>query len=630
MKQLYFTRAFIAFLCTLFVSFSLNAQVFISEIHYDNSGTDEGEGVEVTGPAGTDLSNYDIIHYNGSSGLTNGMISLSGTILNEGSNYGAVFFPMSPLQNGQEGLALVHNGVVVEFLSYEGSFLASNGPASGLTSTDIGVIEQSSTAIGESLQLTAGGWVGPISSTYSSLNLGLFSPVVGFDSAITTVSEVGAIISINLPVTLNNHDGNQVDLSISVDAGNSTAEASDYNLNTTALSFNADGTQQVSVDINDDTDLDDETLILELTETTSTGVVFVNSTITIKIFDDDIPTYDIVINEILADPGSSNDANKDLIYSTTEDEFIEFYNFGSNLIDISNWEIHDNIGLKFTFPPGTNIASGDYIVVFGGGSPNLSGVTTFTTTGGLQLNNGGDDIKLFDSTGNLVLQVVYGNIANYDQSIARSPDVTGVFMKHNDILSNPENFSAGLSNTTAVLPIDLLQFTAKIATQEVILNWSTASELNNDYMEIERAIDGVQFEVLGRVIGAGTSTLVNHYTMTDENPIEGVSYYRLKQVDFDGTVTYSNTLSVEFGDASNNYVVYPNPGKHGDQLTIVGDITPGTKIELIDQSGKVVLEQQFYRSDDRVLLNLSSVKAGLYAVRFIQGQHIQIERLILN
>lgn len=186
------------------------------------------------------------------------------------------------------------------------------------------------------------------------------------------------------------------------------------------------------------------------------------------------------------------------------------------------------------------------------------------------------------------------------------------------------------SGLAAALPIELLDFSAKSNQSEVELNWSTASELNNDYMEIERAIDGVQFEVLGRVIGAGTSTEINHYDLTDFNPNQGVNFYRLKQVDFDGTVTYSNTLSVEFGDASKNFVVYPNPGKHGDQLTIVGEITPNTKIELVDQTGKVVYEQQFYRSEDHVLLNLISVQAGLYSIRFIQGQRVQVRKLILN
>ena len=186
------------------------------------------------------------------------------------------------------------------------------------------------------------------------------------------------------------------------------------------------------------------------------------------------------------------------------------------------------------------------------------------------------------------------------------------------------------SGVAAALPIELIDFSAKSNQSSVELNWSTASELNNDYMEIERAIYGLQFEALGRVIGAGTSSVVNHYELTDENPFEGVNYYRLKQVDFDGTVTYSNTLSVEFGDVHEQFVIYPNPGKQGDELTIVGEITPDTKIELVDQTGRVILEQQIYRSEDRVLLNLSSVQAGLYAVRFIQGQHVQVQKLILN
>lgn len=635
MKQLYFTRACIAFVFTLFVSFSLNAQVFISEIHYDDAGGDSNEGVEVTGPAGTDLSGFEIIAYNGNGGASYITTSLSGVIGDEGNGYGAIFFSISGLQNGApDGVALIDNSVLIEFLSYEGNFTASNGVASGIMSTDIMVSESGSTPDGHSLKLTDAGWQSASASSYNLINTGLTLgqgpvPSVGFDTNNSSTTETDSPFTVDIPVTLSNYDGNPVVLDVTVGAGG-TAEPGDYVLLTPSLSFNTDETKMVTVEIQNDADMDNETIELVLTENSSTGINISTALHTIVVSDDDIPTYDIVINEILADPGSVNDANNDGISSSTEDEFIEFYNFGSTSIDISNWEVHDNNGLKFTFPSGTNIASGEYIVVFAGGSPNLPGITTFTTTGGLQLNNGGDDIQLFDSAGSLVLQVIYGSIANDDQSIARSPDVTGVFMKHNDIVTNPVSFSPGLSNITAVLPIELLKFTAGKVDREVILKWSTASELNNDYMEIERAIDGVQFEALGRVIGAGTSSVVNHYELTDENPFEGVNYYRLKQVDFDGTITYSNTLSVEFGDASKNFLIYPNPGKQGDQLTIVGEITPDTKIELVDQTGRVVLEQQIYRPEDRVHLNLSSVQAGLYAVRFIQGQRVHVQKFILN
>ncbi|WP_199688347.1 DUF5689 domain-containing protein [Pontibacter oryzae] len=155
--------------------------VFINELHYDNDGTDINEGVEVAGNAGADLSGWQLIAYNGNGGASYETVNLSGTIPNQDSGYGTIFFPIAGLQNGApDGIALVNtDGEVVQFLSYEGSMTATNGPALGLTSEDIGVAEGSSTPINYSLQLTGTGttyadftWSGPIASTYNAVNTG--------------------------------------------------------------------------------------------------------------------------------------------------------------------------------------------------------------------------------------------------------------------------------------------------------------------------------------------------------------------------------------------------------------------------------------------------------------------------
>ncbi|GAB3532786.1 hypothetical protein GCM10027443_17100 [Pontibacter brevis] len=161
--------------------------VFINEIHYDNSGTDEGEGVEVAGLAGTDLTGWQLVPYNGNNGAAYSTLTLSGTIPNQQSGFGTVFFPISGLQNGApDGVALVDAaGNVVQFLSYEGAFAATNGPANGLTSTDIGVEEGSNTPVGFSLQLTGTGsdyasftWAAEAVATYNTVNNGqVFLPL---------------------------------------------------------------------------------------------------------------------------------------------------------------------------------------------------------------------------------------------------------------------------------------------------------------------------------------------------------------------------------------------------------------------------------------------------------------------
>jgi|TARA_R100000365_G_C2748188_1_gene79126 hypothetical protein len=165
----------------LFTGFRLQAQeVFINEIHYDNVGTDVGEAIEIAGPAGTDLTGWSLVLYNGANGASYNTRALSGTIADSGNGFGFVTltYPTNGIQNGApDGVALVNNGVVVQFLSYEGTFLAVGGPADGLTSTNIGVEETSSTPIGFSLQLGGTGstytdftWQTESAETFGSIN----------------------------------------------------------------------------------------------------------------------------------------------------------------------------------------------------------------------------------------------------------------------------------------------------------------------------------------------------------------------------------------------------------------------------------------------------------------------------
>ena len=148
--------------------------VYISEIHYDNDGTDSGEAVEVAGPAGTDLTGWSLVLYNGSNGTAYTTTLLSGILPDQKDGIGTmtVNYPVNGLQNGApDGLALIApDATVVEFLSYEGSFTGVGDPADGVISTDIGVAEGSSTPVGYSLQLIDSVWVGPIPNTFGTIN----------------------------------------------------------------------------------------------------------------------------------------------------------------------------------------------------------------------------------------------------------------------------------------------------------------------------------------------------------------------------------------------------------------------------------------------------------------------------
>jgi DNA/RNA endonuclease G (NUC1) len=150
--------------------------VYISELHYDNDGTDTGEAIEIEGPAGLNLASWKVVLYNGSGGASYDSQDLSGTITDICTGRGVVVvrYPTNGVQNGSpDGVALVNSSnQVVEFLSYEGTFTASGGPASGLISKDIGVSEVASTPIGQSLQRNTvdGPWRAPAASSFGDCN----------------------------------------------------------------------------------------------------------------------------------------------------------------------------------------------------------------------------------------------------------------------------------------------------------------------------------------------------------------------------------------------------------------------------------------------------------------------------
>ena len=162
------------------------ANVRVSEFHYDNDGSDSDEKIELEGDFGGSLEGWSIVLYNGSNPtvVTYGTpIALSGSFGNACTNgtRGVLTFDATGLQNGdKDGFALVNaSGQVVEFLSYEGSFTASSGPANGMTSTDVGVSEANAPAAGRSLQRAGNGtWFGPFTSSFGACNAAVPPPPI--------------------------------------------------------------------------------------------------------------------------------------------------------------------------------------------------------------------------------------------------------------------------------------------------------------------------------------------------------------------------------------------------------------------------------------------------------------------
>jgi uncharacterized repeat protein (TIGR03803 family) len=162
------------------------------------------------------------------------------------------------------------------------------------------------------------------------------------------------------------------------------------------------------------------------------------------------------------------------------------------------------------------------------------------------------------------------------------------------------------------LPVQWLTFTAQKKQQTVLLNWQTAQEQNSDRFEIERSANGISFNKIGSVTAAGNTTNVSDYSFTDYHPLNGTNFYRLKQIDIDGKFTYSRTVSVDFGDIA-RISVFPNPAS--DHLNVRWGNDSYTTIEVLDASGKLMLQKGILPSATGIDVDTHRLIKGWYVIR---------------
>lgn len=184
-----------------------------------------------------------------------------------------------------------------------------------------------------------------------------------------------------------------------------------------------------------------------------------------------------------------------------------------------------------------------------------------------------------------------------------------------------------LEATTIPLPIKLISFNARKKNEETFLKWVTATETNNEYFNIEHSVDGQRFLPLGKIDGAGNSSEELNYSFMHNKPVDGVNYYRLKQVDYDGTYTYSEIQSVAFKEFNNGIRIAPNPFKDELNINLTSDFQEDTNFKVYDLLGQVVYNGVIEREQLNVSLNLADFKAGVYIVRIGDGADAVVERI---
>jgi hypothetical protein len=181
-----------------------------------------------------------------------------------------------------------------------------------------------------------------------------------------------------------------------------------------------------------------------------------------------------------------------------------------------------------------------------------------------------------------------------------------------------------------VLPIELLNFTAEKNKSIVDIKWSTTSELNNNYFTVEKAKDGINFEFVAKVTGAGNSNTLKKYVTQDEKPYQGVSYYRLKQTDFDGKFKYSKIAVVDFLNADDGLKIYPNPTNDIVTIDFLEQLSPqSTLVSLTNVYGQQLSLNQII-SKNQVKMDLSKLPSGIYFIGITLGEKTIERKIVLQ
>lgn len=185
------------------------------------------------------------------------------------------------------------------------------------------------------------------------------------------------------------------------------------------------------------------------------------------------------------------------------------------------------------------------------------------------------------------------------------------------------------------LPIELLSFSVNEKDESVELKWTTASEENNAFYSIERSKNGIDFENIAQIDGAGTTQGLNHYQFIDNSPLSGFSYYRLKQTDVSGEFSYSSIESIFMKSAEElKLSIMPNPVRGGDEVKLKidfpGDITSAV-MSVFDRQGNVLFQSPLTIENALHNYDTSSLKSGIYFIRIQVNNHKAItKRLIIR
>jgi len=613
--------------------------IWVNEFHYDNAGTDQNEFIEVVleNPSNYTLSDFTVSLYSGTTAALYSAKTLNN--FTTGNSYGnfTIFyftFPVDGIQNNTSGIAIDYRGNLLGFISYEGSFTAASGPASGIASRDVGVQESTTTPVGYSLQLAGNGdqydelfWTNPSDDTPGIVNpqqtltslptITTTAPASGYDFGLImfgkhTQAKTYSVIGANLTD----------DMEITPPLGFELSLTSDFSVVYTngspLILSSANGMIKAT------------TVYIRFTPPANDGGLYGGD---LKHQSRNTSDVNVSVRGAEGEPVAwinefhYNDVGADA------NEFIEIvvknavdynlHDFSVMLYDGSTGTVYDQETLD-NFNAGQTFASYSIYAL------------DFTNHSFFNIENGPDGIALAYQ-GNLILFISYQGSFTATDGPASGTVAENLIPSESN--STPENSSIYLVNALApgstyadltwtqslgsntmgqlnpleVLPVTLINFTATVENGVTKLRWATASELNNKGFAIERSIDGVAFNDIGFTAGRGKSTTMQLYNFDDDAFYE-MAYYRLRQLDLDGTITYSPTVFAE--RKHDGLLFYPNPATPESKLSVSSnDII---HVAIFDQRGMLMLKATGTQYDMNDIIREQFLSRENYGIYFLQ------------
>jgi hypothetical protein len=193
------------------------------------------------------------------------------------------------------------------------------------------------------------------------------------------------------------------------------------------------------------------------------------------------------------------------------------------------------------------------------------------------------------------------------------------------------------SITITLLPVELISFDAQLKERQVELTWVSSSEFQNDYYTIEKTTDGIHYEFVGTQTATGNSAQINSYSLYDANPYQGVSYYRLKQTDFDGNEHYFDLRTIEnnLNNYSTSFSIFPNPVQKNEtiSLQVHGKRSDLVNIVITDPTGKMIYFTTEKLSQENTIFTFqlpSNLDSGMYLLSTTLNGRRTCEKLIIQ